>query len=119
MTWAPVDRVAVQDNLLPCCQQQAVSRLCVNDGAFTRAGAAPEERLRRALEIVGVGLLSEAAEKHPEAAFTAWMGRKHKSHPYRSQVRGAGPAWITGSAHPLEHLSAVKPACHGTFMRRV
>ena len=89
---APVDRVAVQDDLLPCCQQQAASRICAEHDAFTLAEATPEGRLERAREIAGDGLLSEAAEKHPEAAFMVWMDNVRKSHTYRSQVRSAGPA---------------------------
>ncbi|CAL5225997.1 g8800 [Coccomyxa viridis] len=48
--------------------------------------ATPEGRLERAREIAGDGLLSEAAEKHPEAAFMVWMDNVRKSHTYRSQV---------------------------------
>ncbi|CAL5225956.1 g8756 [Coccomyxa viridis] len=47
--------------------------------------APPEGRLERAREIVGTGLLSEAAEKHAEAAFTVWMDNVQKSYTYRSQ----------------------------------
>ena len=63
--------------------------------SFNFAEATPEGRLKRAREIVGDGLLSEAAEEHAEAAFTMWMDNVRKSHTYRSQVSGARPAGST------------------------
>ena len=78
--------------MLPCCRQHDVSSISANHDTFILAEAPPEGRLERVREIVGTGLLSEAAEKHAEAAFAVWMDNIQKSYTYRSQVHSARPA---------------------------